>query len=89
MTKQDHVLVGIHIQDRQGKAPNIQEILTRHGCSIKTRLGLHEVSGDFCSNAGIILLETAGPRDQIDAMIAALGGLDGVDVQTMVFTHSG
>lgn len=89
MTKQDHVLMGIHIQDRQGKAPNIQEILTQYGCSIKTRLGLHEVSGDFCSNAGIILLETAGRRDQIDAMIAALGGLDGVDVQTMVFTHVG
>jgi len=46
------------------------------------------VSDDFCSTAGIILLETAGPRDEIDAMVNALNAVEGIDVQTMVFGHS-
>ncbi len=35
--KQDHCIVGIHVQDRHGDVPNIQGILTEYGCSIKTR----------------------------------------------------
>jgi len=89
MEKKDHVIVGIHVQDRHGNVPNIQGVLTRYGCSIKTRLGLHEVRDDFCSTAGIILLETAGPREEIDAMVAKLDAVEGIDVQTMVFGHAG
>ena len=89
MEKQDHFIVGIHVQDRHGNVPQIQGVLTQFGCSIKTRLGLHEVNDDFCSTAGIILLETAGPRTEIDGMVKALGELEGIDVQTMVFGHSG
>ena len=87
--KQDHCIVGIHVQDRHGDVPNIQGILTEYGCSIKTRLGLHEVTAEFCSSAGIILLETAGPRAEIDAMVAKLQAVIGIDVQTMVFGHAG
>ena len=89
MVKKDHIIVGIHVQDRHGNIPNIQGLLTEYGCSIKTRLGLHEVRDDFCSTAGIILLETAGPREEVDAMVAKLDAIDGIDVQTMVFGHSG
>ncbi len=87
--KQDHCIIGIHVQDRHGNVPNIQGVLTEYGCSIKTRLGLHEVSADYCSPAGIIVLETAGPREEVDAMIAKLKAVEGIDVQTMVFTHAG
>ena len=87
MSKQDHVIVGVHVTDRHGRVPGVQEVLTRYGCSIKTRLGLHTVSDDFCSTAGIILLETFGDRAEVDAMCAKLGALDGVEVQQMVFTH--
>ena len=87
MEKKDHVIVGIHVQDRHGNVPNIQEILTKYGCSIKTRMGLHEVRDDFCSTAGIILLETAGLREEVDAMVTALQAVDGIDVQTMIFGH--
>jgi len=89
MTKKDHMIIGIHVQDRHGKVPGVQGVLTEYGCSIKTRIGLHEVSEDFCSPAGIIVLETAGPRDEVDAMVAKLQALEGVDVQTMIFGHEG
>lgn len=88
MPKQDHVIVGIHTQDRHGDVPQIQAVLTEYGCSIRTRLGLHEVRDDYCAAAGLIVLDTAGPRREIDEMIARLDALEGVDVQTMVFHHS-
>jgi ACT domain-containing protein len=86
--RKDHVIVGIHVQDRHGKVPDVQEILTEYGCSIKTRVGLHDVHEDHCSTSGIILLETAGPRADIDALVEKLQALDAVEVQTMVFTHA-
>jgi len=35
-------ILGILIPDRVKDAVKIQEALTKYGCSIKTRLGLHE-----------------------------------------------
>jgi ACT domain-containing protein len=88
MGKKDHIIVGIHIQDRHGKVPDMQGILTKYGCSIKTRVGLHTVTEDYCSPAGIILLETAGPRSDVEGMVAALEKLENVDVKTMLFEHA-
>jgi len=60
----EHVTVlGIRIEDRVKEAGEVQKVLTKFGCSIKTRLGLHEVSNDFCSSSGLILLELTGPKD--------------------------
>lgn len=87
MKKEDHVIVGIHIMDRQGQVPNVQGVLTEYGCNIKTRIGLHTVSDAFCSPAGIIVLETYGKRHDVDAMCAKLNALDGIEVKTMVFAH--
>jgi hypothetical protein len=89
MKKVDHVIVGIHVMDRHGQVPNIQGVLTEYGCSIKTRIGLHTVSEDFCSPAGIIVLETFGDRREVDAMCTKLNALEGIEVQTMVFGHPG
>ncbi|MBD3221628.1 hypothetical protein GF314_10335 [bacterium] len=88
MIKQNHIIVGIHIQDRHGKVPDVQGILTEYGCSIKTRVGLHTVTDDYCSPAGIVLLETAGPQSDVEGMVAALEKLENVDVKTMVFEHA-
>ena len=61
----EHVTVlGIRIEDRVKEAGEVQKVLTKFGCSIKTRLGLHEVSNDFCSSSGLILLELTGPKDE-------------------------
>ncbi len=87
MQQSNHVIVGIHIQDRITRASEVQKILTQYGCTIKTRLGLHEVSGDVCSGNGVVLLELTGAQDQMDALIAALNATEGVDVQSMVFKH--
>jgi hypothetical protein len=87
MRIQGHVIVGIHVRDRIRKVPEFQKILSKHGCAIKTRLGLHEVSGDFCDPAGLILLEMAGDRKSVDAFVKEVSALDGVEVKKMTFTH--
>ena len=53
-------VLGIHINDRVNNAAGIQQILTKYGCSIRTRLGLHDVVDDYCSQCGLILLELSG-----------------------------
>lgn len=83
-----HVILGVHVIDRVKKVPDVQKILTQFGCNIKTRLGLHEVSGNICSPTGLLLLELCGPDAELEAMEKDLQSLEGVQVQKMVFTHS-
>lgn len=85
--KQDHLIVGVHVQDRVNQAGPLQDIFTRFGCNIKTRLGLHEVHDNFCAATGIIVLEMVGEEREIDGMISELGALDGVEARKMVFAH--
>lgn len=87
MKLQDHIIVGVHITDRVKHAMDVQNVLTEFGCNIKTRLGLHEVSGDFCSNGGILLLELAGDETRCRELAEKLAAQPGVEVQQMVFGH--
>lgn len=50
------IIYGIEIGDRESDALKVQEALTKYGCIIKTRLGLHE-AGNLCSSKGLIILE--------------------------------
>jgi len=52
----DHRIVGIHITDRATHAGEVQQILTKYGKNIRTRLGLHEVEVDSASPNGLILI---------------------------------
>lgn len=47
--KSDHIIVGIHVTDRMKNASEVQKIFTEYGCNIKTRLGMHEVHGNYCA----------------------------------------
>lgn len=52
-------IIGVRLTDRDKNAVEFQQILTKFGCSIRTRIGLHPSERDICLNRGIILLETA------------------------------
>lgn len=58
-------ILGIKLSERNKDAILFQEILTKHGCNIKTRIGLHQGTEDCCSNNGIILLELAGKNQNL------------------------
>ncbi|MCU0913757.1 MAG: hypothetical protein MUC88_04230 [Planctomycetes bacterium] len=87
MDQARHIVLGVHITERVRHVPRIQELLTEYGCSIKTRLGLHTVSEDFCSPNGLVLLEMAGPEQPIYELMEKLKTIEGVEVQKMVFEH--
>jgi hypothetical protein len=78
-------ILGVLITNRVKEAGKVQGILTKFGCSIKTRLGLHEISTDLCSPCGLILLELLGDTTEMDKLEQELEGLPGVQLKKMVF----
>lgn len=78
-------IMGIEIGHREEDALKVQKLLTDHGCSIKTRLGLHEAAGNQCSSSGLILLEFAPGQDsEIAALEQELATLESVKVGKMI-----
>jgi len=71
----------VKIDHRSSEATKVQEVLTQYGCNIKVRLGLHEVSKEFCANDGLVVLEVDGKTEDISAMILALNAIDYVQAQ--------
>lgn len=81
-----HIIVGVHIVDREKHAEAVQQIFTKYGSQIKTRLGLHDVHESVSSSTGMILLEMLDTAETCQ-MITELQSFDGVDTQSMVFKH--
>lgn len=81
------VVLGIYINERSKNASAVQNLLTQFGCSIKTRLGLHEVVNDYCSNAGLILIELTGDKKEMKNLEQELRKLSEVEIQKMVFKN--
>lgn len=76
-------IMGVTINLRTAHAPVVQEILTRYGCIIKTRLGLHETDEKTCSEQGIVLLQLTGSDEEIEKLRDELIDISGVNVNTM------
>lgn len=56
-------IIAISIGNRNEAASEVQDILTKFGCIIRTRLGLHTM-GDDCSRKGLILLEVSSENQE-------------------------
>lgn len=79
-----HTLMGIHINDRMESAVKVQEILTKCGCLIKTRLGLHEfLDEDRCSSHGLIILELRDDEKANQDLMAKVNEVSGVTAKLM------
>lgn len=73
-----YYIIGIRMDNRINNAVKLQEILTKNGCKIKTRLGLHETSENSCANDGIIVLQPYGTKEDVEALVNELNSLEGV-----------
>ncbi len=82
-----HIILGVHITERVRHAVEVQHVLTEHGCSIRTRLGLHEADGSVCAPNGLILLEMLDDDAQADTLQKHLSAIHGVEVKRMMFDH--
>lgn len=80
----EYTIMGISIEPRNINAPRVQEILTKHGCIIKVRLGLHDISEDSCSKRGLVLLQLCGENNEFEILRKDLESIEGVKVNTMI-----
>ncbi len=78
-------VLGVMINDPSKGADRIQNILTKYGCIIRTRLGIHDIDKDYASDTGLMLLELVGDMQECLRLENELLALEGVDVQKMVF----
>ncbi|NFH80529.1 hypothetical protein FDA09_09280 [Clostridium botulinum] len=77
------IIMAVTIDPISAHAPEVQTILTKHGCIIKTRVGLHEVSKNSCSEQGLIILHIHSSLEEIKVLENDLLKIDGVKVKHM------
>ncbi|HOD54256.1 MAG TPA: hypothetical protein PKJ08_07005 [Candidatus Cloacimonadota bacterium] len=75
-------IMAITIKKRNEEALEVQKILTEYGCSIQTRLGLHETY-EGCSNMGVILLQLRCDGNTCEELASKLSAIEGVAVNHM------
>jgi hypothetical protein len=87
MPMRKHIILAVHITDRVHHVPDVQNVLTEYGCSIRTRLGLHEAREGFCSPNGVIILEMTDDEKTTDELMNRLNGIEGVEVKKITTAH--
>ena len=76
-------IVGIRVNHRVANAVGLQEYLTRYGCNIKLRVGLHETNEKFCADDGVIMLQLCGEKDALEAMVTGLNAMEGITAKML------
>ncbi|MBP2634423.1 MAG: hypothetical protein H6Q72_330 [Firmicutes bacterium] len=72
------------VQDnRVETAVKVQDVLTKYGCHIRVRLGLHDAAVNSCTNSGIILLQLCGDDVPVKQMEQELQQISNVKVKYM------
>ncbi len=70
----------IHIDHRSQSALKVQDVLSKFGCNIKVRIGLHETTG-VCAEDGMVILQMAGEDEAIMNLQKELNKLNGVNAK--------
>lgn len=73
-------IMGILVDRRTESAPKVQEVLTKFGGSILSRVGIHDPGEE---QNGLITLNIRDRNDRIDELERELVGLEGVKVKTI------
>jgi hypothetical protein len=80
------IIMGVNLKKRMEEAPKFQELLSKYGCSINTRIGLHAAGSDTCSPSGLILLEFVDDAGEAaESLEKELADFDGAVIRKMVF----
>lgn len=75
-------IIGVKLTNRTELSNEFQNIISKFGCAIKTRIGLHSTCSSVCANWGTILLEIID-ESVISELKHELSHLDGARVQSM------
>ena len=83
--KGPRIIIGVNITSFAKNSGEIQKVFCEFGCSIRTRLGLHEAQDDVCAPNGLILVEFTGGEEKAAEMTKKLLEISGIEVKQMVF----
>ncbi|MGB9615088.1 MAG: hypothetical protein ACP5KD_03005 [Fervidobacterium sp.] len=76
-------VMAVLVDKREKAAVEVQKLLTEYGCYIKTRLGLHEGAGEYCSPVGLIILELVDDESKHEELCEKLNKIEGVQAKYM------
>ncbi|MDR1964475.1 MAG: hypothetical protein LBQ50_11900 [Planctomycetaceae bacterium] len=79
------IIFGVNVTNFASNSGEVQAVFREFGCSIRTRLGLHEATDNVCAPNGLILIEFVGGQQKADEMTAKLTALKGIEVKRMDF----
>lgn len=80
----DCSIMVVKIGSRRERSPEVQEVLSKFGCSIKMRLGLHETE-NVCSDEGLLILQLAGEQDEMKKLEKALSSMKDISAKLVEF----
>lgn len=78
-----YYILAIRVDHRQTSAVQLQEMLTKYGCNIRLRVGMHEADAQYCADDGLIILQVCGNTEITNSMIADFDSLDGVTARML------
>jgi hypothetical protein len=78
-------ILGVMINEPSKDSEKIQGILTKYGCCIRTRLGMHDIDEEIARDTGLMLLELIGDMQECLRLENELLELEGIEVQKMIF----
>jgi hypothetical protein len=77
-------VMAITQENRIDTAVKVQDILTKFGCQIRARLGLHDGTPNECSSRGMVILQLCGEESEISQLADALNTVETVKAKYMV-----
>ncbi len=79
----EYQIVAIKIGHREDKATAVQDVLTKFGCNIKVRLGLHDLPEGACSPSGLILLQVSAEEKELKVFLDQLNSMEEVTARSL------
>jgi hypothetical protein len=78
-------MIIVKLLSRSKQAVGFQEILTRYGCDIHVRMGLHEHNHGVCTDEGVIILQLHPESKVAGKMMKDLKSLGKIQVKLVEF----
>jgi hypothetical protein len=77
-----NALIAVRVDDREENAVKVQQVLTKNGCSINVRLGLHDQDGGgVCLPGGTLILQLSCGTEGAKSVVEELRKINGVKAQ--------
>jgi acylphosphatase len=73
--------MAVLIDKRTEDAPRFQQVITKNGCIINVRLGIHAVEN--CPEDGLILLQLTGEEADVQKLLKEVNELQSVRAKVM------